>query len=315
MKMREYSVHELDMDVGKLYSEGVKKGLPLPWVGMRNLFSVCPEQFTLVTGVPGSGKSEWLDALIVELLRSNPRARVAYYSPENRPYSLHVAKLLAKYVGKPFHDGPTPRMSKTEAADATRWLVKHVSFIEDVDISQSIFDILNGDKFPIKDVFWWQPGHARFNNSFDSPFFLVIDPWNFLEKPKQRDETEADYLSAALGAVDKFVHDTGAHVFIVAHPKVINREKDGTRPIPTPYDVSGGAHWFNKCDNIICVHRVDKTNPALGVEIHVQKVRFSHIGEEGLCKLDYDKTTGRYRDRLEVARNPYEVPQEMNSVF
>lgn len=313
MSMRAYSLNELDVDLGKLYTEGVKRGLPLPWAGMRKLFSVCPEQFTLITGMPGSGKSEWLDALLIELMRANPKARVAYYSPENRPYSLHVAKLLEKYVGKPFHDGPSPRMSAEEAADATRWLVRRVTFVEDGDVSQSIYDILSEEKFPVSDVIWWQKGHQRFNNTNDSPFFLVIDPWNFLDKSLAQGMTEADYLSAALGAVDQFVHATGAHVFIVAHPKVINREKDGTRPVPTPYDVSGGAHWFNKCDNIICVHRRDKTDPRAAVEIHVQKVRFKHVGEVGLCELDYDRITGKYRDRLNVVTP--EARYGENSVF
>ena len=313
MTMRAYSLHELDVDLGKLYVDGVKRGLRLPWAGMEKLFTVCPEQFTLITGVPGSGKSEWLDAMLIELLRQNPSARVAYYSPENRPYSLHVAKLLEKYVGKPFHQGPTPRMTEPEAADATRWLVQRVTFVEDGDQSQSIYDILSEEKFPVKDVIWWQQGHTRFNYSKDRPFFLVIDPWNFLDKSIARGMTEADYLSQALSAVDQFVHATGAHVFIVAHPKVINRDKDGKRPVPTPYDVSGGAHWFNKCDNVICVHRRDKTDPRSPVEIHVQKVRFKHVGEIGLCELDYDRVTGRYRDRLAVAT--HDTPYGANSVF
>lgn len=315
MSMRAYSLQELDVDVGKLYVEGLRRGLSVPWRGMQNLFSVCPEQFTLVTGMPGSGKSEWLDDLLIGLCKANPKARVAYYSPENRPYSLHVAKLLSKYVGKPFHDGPTNRMTPQEAAEGTRWLVKHITFVEDGDVSQTIYDVLNEEKFPVKNVVWWQKGHTRFDNTNDSPFFLVIDPWNFLEKKKGRDETEADYLSAALSAVDQFVHATGAHVFIVAHPKVINRDKDGTRPVPTPYDVSGGAHWFNKADNIICVHRVDKTDPRSAVEIHVQKVRFSHVGELGVCKLNYDRVTGRYSDRLEAVNTTRDSTYGANSTF
>ena len=51
--------------------------------------------------------------------------------------------------------------------------------------------------------------------------------------------------------------------------------------MPTFFDVAGGAHWGNKMDNIITVHRTDKTDPRSPVQIHVQKVRFKHIGEVG----------------------------------
>jgi twinkle protein len=81
----------------------------------------------------------------------------------------------------------------------------------------------------------------------------------------------------------------------VVHPTKIQKNKDGTRPVPTPYDISGSAHWYNKADNIITVHREQGTE-SQDVEIHVQKVRFKHIGHTGLAKLKYDKVTGRYFD-------------------
>jgi twinkle protein len=55
-------------------------------------------QFTVVTGWPGSGKSEWLDALLVNLTKSG--WKFAIFSPENQPTELHIAKLLEKIAGK-----------------------------------------------------------------------------------------------------------------------------------------------------------------------------------------------------------------------
>lgn len=291
--MRRLTIEEMNLAVGKLYTTGLKRGLRVPWAGLNNLYSVAPAQHTLVTGYPGSGKSEWLDALIVELLRLNPTARAAFYSPENKPYELHLAKLLEKHNGYPFSDGPNQRMTAAEAAESFAWLTKRVSFIDEGDGSQTIYDVLS-DKFPLSDVYW----HTTEGSGKDSPFFLVIDPWNFLVKPADKTLTEADYLSEALGRLDSFVHLTNAHVFIVAHPKLIAKNKDGVQPIPTFYDVAGGAHWGNKMDNIITVHRTDKTDPRSSVQIHVQKVRFKHIGEVGMCELKYDRVSGRYSDWL-----------------
>jgi len=296
--VRALTLEEMNLAVGKLYTNGLKRGLRTPWAGLSKLYSIAPAQHTLVTGYPGSGKSEALDALIVELLRANPDARCAFYSPENKPYELHIAKLLEKHNGHPFDDGPTPRMTPKEAAVSFEWLMQRVKFIDDGDGAQSIFDVLS-DKFPVQDLTWWEPGHETRHAAKERPYFLVIDPWNFLDKANSNGQTEADYLSEALGRVDKFVHLTGAHVFIVAHPKLVAKTKDGIQPVPTFFDVAGGAHWGNKMDNILCVHRPDKTDWRSPVEIHVQKVRFKHIGEIGLCKLRYDKVTGRYSDYLE----------------
>ncbi|MDE2470828.1 MAG: hypothetical protein KGL35_19300, partial [Bradyrhizobium sp.] len=86
------------------------------------------------------------------------------------------------------------------------------------------------------------------------------------------------------------------HVFIVAHPQKLYRNKDGHYPVPTLYDISGSAHWRNKADNGIVVYRDinEPENPL--VEIHVQKVRFREVGKVGGVELKYDKATGCYSD-------------------
>jgi len=87
---------------------------------------------------------------------------------------------------------------------------------------------------------------------------------------------------------------------VVAHPSKLLRGADGKRPVPTPYDIAGSAHWYNKADNIITVHR-DQLEPRdQRVQIHVQKVRFKHMGRIGLAELMYDRVTGRYHERPPV---------------
>ncbi len=36
--------------------------------------------------------------------------------------------------------------------------------------------------------------------------------------------------------------------------------------------------------------------PSRSVDIHIQKIRFKHIGRIGLVSLDYDRVTGRYTE-------------------
>ena len=285
-----------------LHEMGMPPGLSVPWLNLQKLYSVAPAQFTLVTGVPGSGKSEFLDALIIELLRAYPQARCAFYSPENMPYELHVAKLAAKWMGRPFGVGPSQRMSKNEVESFMREEGgRRIHFLDIGNRSETIFEMLaltteqpqTGLPMEEFDPFWWtEKGKAPFASGIERPFFLVIDPWNFIEK--RTTMSEADYLSAALSTVDKYAHFTNCHIFIVAHPTKLERAKDGTTPVPRAYDVSGGAHWFNKADNIICVHRTNKEDMSAPVQIHVQKVRFNHCGKVGMCELKRDKLTGKY---------------------
>ena len=55
------------------------------------------------------------------------------------------------------------------------------------------------------------------------------------------------------------------------------------------------ANWYNKADNIICVHR-DPVEHSQDVDIHVQKIRFKHIGKLGVVTMKYDRVTARYSE-------------------
>jgi hypothetical protein len=57
-----------------------------------------PGELTIVTGLSNSGKSEWLDALTVNLARQYGW-RIAVCSLENTPVE-HGRKLMEKYCGE-----------------------------------------------------------------------------------------------------------------------------------------------------------------------------------------------------------------------
>jgi len=59
------------------------------------------QQFAAVTGIPSSGKSNWLDNLLVNLAKLHGW-NFALFSPENLPLEQHMAAIAEKYSGKPF---------------------------------------------------------------------------------------------------------------------------------------------------------------------------------------------------------------------
>lgn len=256
---------------------GLPKGDATGWDVVDDLYTVGRGQWTVVTGTPGSGKSEFIDAMCVNLAERGDWL-FAVYSPENFPCSTHLVKLVEKRIRKPFGEGVTQRMTKVEYKDGAAWVLDRFIWLDpDLKTPETLIETA-----------------LSYGRYYDSPkkLGIVLDPWNTLEH-KRGGMNETDYVSFVLSEVTKLCRSTGAHIWLVVHPAKIPRNKDGTRPVPTPYDISGSAHWYNKADNIITVHR-DQVEQGQNVEIHVQKVRFKHIGHPGVAVLKHDKVTGRY---------------------
>lgn len=272
-------------DVSDLYDHGLPPGESTGWCSVDEFYTVAKGQWTLVTGIPSRGKSEFLDAMLVNLMRRGWKFII--FSPENQPHSMHVAKLLEKITCKPFRDGPRQKMTKEEmvsamldASASIRFLAGNSEFVEVPSLSAILVAASN-----IIETEW--KGHDKIG--------LVIDPWNELDHARPPSLSETEYISKALSMYRQFVRDWGIHGWLVAHPKILQKDRDGSTPIPRPYDVSGSAHWYNKADNCITVHR-DLLNDPHIVEVHIQKIRFKNIGKPGIATLEYDVPTGTYCD-------------------
>jgi twinkle protein len=73
------------------------------------------------------------------------------------------------------------------------------------------------------------------------------------------------------------------------------KDKPGLKyEIPTLYSISGSANFNNKADYGITVYR--NFQEPFHSEIHVQKVKFRHLGEGGTISQIFDKSNGRYKD-------------------
>jgi twinkle protein len=129
---------------------------------------------------------------------------------------------------------------------------------------------------------------------------LILDPFNEFDHTRERGMTDTEYVGHILGYLKRWARKYQVHVWLVAHPQKLYRREDGTYPIPTPYDISGSSHFRNKADNCITVWR-DMDNPDTPVQIHVQKVRFKHIGKVGMAELAWDELTGRYGEPVIIA--------------
>lgn len=279
-----FDVLDLSDRIDRLYANGFERGMSTGWPALDDYYTVRPGEMTIVTGIPNSGKSNWLDALTVNLAR-NQGWRFAFFSPENQPLEDHMARIMEKYALQPFNDGPTPRMDESGKEKAKAWVAENFSWILPEDDSDWSLDrILERAKALV------------FRRGLRG---LVIDPWNELEHERPPHISETEYISKALKRLRQFGRAHGVHMWVVAHPQKLYKDKDGNYPVPTPYDISGSAHWRNKADNCLTIWR-DFEQPGQ-VEIHVQKVRFRQIGKIGMGTLGYTKCTATYYDMREWA--------------
>ena len=262
-----------------LYRDGHKRGHSTGWDLVDELMTVRPGELSIVTGVPGSGKSEFIDALMSNLA-DRYGWRFAVCSFENPPAD-HIAKLVEKRLGLPFYDGPTPRMTEAALLKAAEWVKDHFHLIRADDEAPTIDLILGAAKAAV----------LRYGIRG-----LVIDPYNEIEHRRPSSQTETEYVSELLSKVKRFAQRHGVHVWFVAHPAKLYRSKDSDKtPIPGLYDISGSANWVNKADLGIVVHRAFDGDPTRA-EIHIRKVRFKSVGKVGVVKLRYDRPTGRYSE-------------------
>lgn len=269
--------HFLDKVIG-LYDRGLPKGNSTGFKSIDEIYTVVPGQLTVVTGSPGSGKSAMIDNIAVNLAKKSDW-KVAVCSFENPP-EVHIAKLAGIVARKPFFDGPTPRMDKATRDRALAWVRDHFVFLHQADGTlSSIDDIIDLTRSAI----------LRYGVRA-----LIVDPYNFLDRGK--DSSETDWVSDALTKLKVLSMGHDLHTWIMAHPRIMRRKEDGSFPPPTGYDISGSAHWFNKADMGITVHRPDMLENK--TEFHNWKTRFSFQGKVGKVDLSYDVATGVYFEKV-----------------
>ncbi len=277
------SAFELGDKVFDLYEYGASPGEPPGWASVEELYTVERKQLTVVTGVPGHGKSTWLNALTMNLAR-NSGWNFVVFSPEMQPVQRHIGMLAAQYSGKPFLKKYSDRMTRMELAEALCFLEEHYTFIDLQDISPTLSNIL--EKVRV----------IATRKTIDG---FILDPWNEVEHNRPAGLTETEYISECLRIIGNFARTYNIHIWVVAHPRIIQSEKDLNGniiiPVPTLYMIAGSANWNNKPHNGIVIWR-DRLSRDNITQVHVQKVRFDEIGRIGMAELKFDPRCGRYYD-------------------
>ena len=271
------TVGDLWDDVFALHRQPEQPGADIGWESARGVFNVEPGQMTVVTGVPSHGKSTFIDAVRVNLLKLHGWPS-AVFSPENWPAQRHMATLAEMYAARNFHE-----MTEDELYSVMEQCLSGFFFIqpERDEEMMSVDAILKRAKSLV-----YQYGIK----------ILVIDPWNEIEHDMPAGQREDQYLSVQLAKIRRFARVNAVHVILIAHPAKLEKDKNGGYPPPTAYDIAGGAMWRNKADNILCVYRPDMKSSE--THVFVQKIRFRRNGMAGeVLKFSFHVGTSTYNEK------------------
>ena len=240
------------------------KALSTGWPEVDKFYTIAPGQMTLLGGIPNHGKSTFMDALMVNLVTMH-KFKACVYSPENHPLGVHAWHLIEKYIGKPMLPNKFgERINEEEMAAAGVWLDANFKFLRPTEISvKGVLDAATA---------------AYEHTAYD---ILVLDPWNEFGDNRPAAINETEWVSLCLGQFRRWARERGVHLFIVVHPRKLEKDNKGNYPVPTAWDLAGSAHWRNKADNILTYWR-DFSLEDGQAELHIQKVRFAYVGKAAL---------------------------------
>ena len=281
-----FTAADVREELEALFEKGLQKGATLDMGDLDGLLSVEVGRLMVVTGIPGDGKSEFLDEMAVRFwLRYDWRC--AYFSPENFPVTLHHPKLMEKLIGKRFMKG---LMSSLEFEAA----VEH--------LSHNFFDILPEEGYRVDTIL--EKAEALVRRKGIRLF--ILDPYNCLEHQIPSGQSETQYISEFLEKLRSFARRRQVLVILAAHPTKMKRDPLTKQfPVPTMYDISGSAAFFNKADFGIAIER-DRTKNV--TRVHVQKVKFRHLGQPGVASFQYNTCCGRFTP-MQESKTP-DIPDE-----
>ena len=248
---------DIEDEITDFVRNGFKKGYQVGLQNFDNIFSTYTGQFITVTGIPSSGKSDFVDQMVVGYNR-NYNWKTAFASPENAPTYLHAHKLMRKV----WEDMPTK-----QDIGSTKWnqVAEHVN---------DNFFFIDMERYTLESVL--RKGAELVKRKGIK--CLVIDPFNKIRDVDCKTEDVNRYTMEYLTKIETFAKKFDVLVFIVAHPTKMYKDKEGKIEEPTMYNIKGGGEWYDASYHGLLVHR---DYEAKTVKAKVLKVKFQNLGENG----------------------------------
>jgi len=248
---------DIEDEVTDFVRNGFKKGFQIGLSNFDNIFSTYTGQFITVTGIPSSGKSDFVDQMVVGYNKEYGW-KTAFASPENAPTYLHAHKLMRKVWGDMPNKGDIGGDKWNQVAD-------HVN---------NNFFFIDMERYTLESVL--RKGAELVKRKGIK--CLVIDPFNKVRDVDCTTEDVNRYTMEYLTKIETFAKKYDVLVMIVAHPTKMYKNSDGQIEEPTMYNIKGGGEWYDASYHGLLVHR---DYDAKTTKVKVLKVKFQNLGENG----------------------------------
>ena len=249
------TLYDIEDELKDFVKNGFKPGYQVGLENFDKIFSTYTSQFITVTGIPSSGKSDFVDQMVVGY-NQNYGWKTAFASPENQPTYLHAHKLMRKV----WQDMPRP---SDIGGESWNRVADHVN---------DNFFFIDMDRYTLDAVL--KKGAELVKRKGIK--CLVIDPFNKIRDINAGTDDVNRYTMEYLTKIETFCKKYDVLTFIVAHPTKMYRDKDGQIEEPTMYSIKGGGEWYDASYHGILVHR---DYEAKTVKAKVLKVKFQNLGE------------------------------------
>jgi len=259
---------------------------PCGYKNLIKIYDVAKGQLVVWTGIPGHGKSTFLDNIAVRMAKIH-EWKTCFFSPESYPIENHYARLIEIYSGYSMSESYT-QISKKKLEESFNFVYDHIKCLYIPPEERTLDGIM-----------------SQVTSEYDG---FVLDPWNEIEHRRDASLSETEYIGKTLMRLKAYAVFKNIHIDLVAHPRKLQKDDNGRYQAPEPYDISGSANWFNKPDMCISIHRNE-----VGAEFHVKKVRVRGTGalthsNPKLFKFDWGTQIFEEIESIEQAETEEKLP-------
>ena len=281
------TLKDIEDELKDFVKNGFKPGFQIGLKNFDSIFSTYTGQFITVTGVPSSGKSDFVDQMVVGYNQLYGW-KTAYASPENQPVYLHAHKLMRKH----WQDMP-----RVDDIDGNKWeqVTNHVN---------DNYFFIDMDKYNLEAVL--RKGAELVKRKGIK--CLVLDPFNKIRDTNAHSDDVNRYTMDYLAKIEAFCKKYDVLTFIVAHPTKMYKGQDGKMEEPTMYNIKGGGEWYDASYHGLLVHR---DYEAKTTKVKVLKVKFQNLGENGAeSYFTWEPRSGSFVPHIDAVSETEPMPWE-----
>ena len=268
-----YGIDVKDKALG-INQNGFDKVMGIGIKDLDYLFKPKRGEITLLTGIGNYGKTAWQKSQLLSRIIVYGE-KIATFSPEDTPAEEYFHDFVEMLLGcecTPFNPN---RPSDDIYEAAYDYISKHIFYIS--------AEMLSPTPQYIKEKFLELIVQEKVD-------FCCIDPFNQMTNDYKGFGGRTDkYLETLLADFSRFAKKNDVYFWIIAHPKLMERDRSGNYKCPDVFDINDGAMWNNKMDNITVYHRpfaqTDVSNPL--AEFHTKKIKKKSVGRKGFISVEY----------------------------